>query len=69
MRSSHTSHIFITVHNSSCGKVMFSHLSVILCTGKGCAWQGGMCVCGGGHVGGMWGAFVVGEYAWCGGHA
>ena len=50
----------ITVRNSSCGKVMFLHPSVILFTevghawqkggcGKGHAWQGGMCVAGG-HV-------------------
>ena len=44
------SQIFITVRNSSCGKVMFSQASVILSTGgvhgkgvacmaEGCAWQ------------------------------
>ena len=53
----------VTVRNSSCGKVMFLHLSVILFTerariaggtcmagvcSRGCAWQGRMCGIGGG---------------------
>ena len=39
--------IIITVRNSSCGKAMFSQVSVILSTG-GCAWLvGGACMVGG----------------------
>ena len=45
---------FITIRNSSCGKVTFSQASVILSGGglhaRGCAWQG-VCVCmAGGHA-------------------
>ena len=43
-------HVF-TVHKRSCGKVMFSHLSVILFTG-GHAWWGGACMVGGTCVAG-----------------
>ena len=49
--------IFITVRNSSCGKVMFSQASVILSTEGGHAW-GGACVVGG---------CVAGGHAWRGG--
>ena len=52
----------------SCGKVMFSQASVILSTGWGHVWQGGVCVagrgvCGRGHV---WqrGACMVGGHVW-----
>ena len=45
--------IFITVHNSSCGKIKFSQASVILSMG-GCAWQGA-CMAGAMHHGGMHG--------------
>ena len=54
---------FLSVRNSSCGKVMFSQTSVILSTGVcvrgegrgmccegGCAWQKGVCVARGAYV-------------------
>ena len=59
--------LIITVRNSSCGKVMFSQVSVILSAGEmrgkggwgvhgkgGCMWQRGMCM----------GACMAGGHAW-----
>ena len=59
--------IIITVRNSSCGKAMFSQVSVILSTGVGVCMAGG----GGMHGGG---ACMVGDvhgrgHAWWGGGA
>ena len=42
--------IIITVRNSSCGKAMFSQVSVILSSGGVCAWLvGGACMVGDVH--------------------
>ena len=59
----------ITVRNSSCGKVIFSHASVSHSVHGGAACgmcDGGACVAGGVHGGGdAW----QGGHAWRGGHA
>ena len=64
-----------TVRNSSCGKVMFLHLSVILLTGgmhgRGCAWQGacmagGVCFAGGMCIRGMHGGGYACQGPLCG---
>ena len=49
----------------SCGKVMFSQASVILSTGWGHVWQGGVCVAGG-HA---WQGACVAEGGMHGGRA